>query len=212
MSLFEQVAEYLVGAAVLPPYAQRYPQTVKNIRLVPSPTNVILHADCLKKDGTYRTSSIDLNPCIGKPESGRLNPKRGYTTHLLSDPKYFRNLRLEDGGKTLKAEVVGYGDHTFNLGLHLFNHNGWLEFWVKEEDDILPDWVVNLAEAVGGDFEEYLEGPDAGETMFELAKEILGIETALDKWEDEWERKNDGWWEDVRLEGKDKKILVRRGK
>ena len=134
-------------------------QGCRNIRLEKDDIHLWLTAECRKDDGSYRTSRIDLNLCIG-PQSGvpngSLEALSGWKvvtlTHGGGKGNYngFRNFQLANDGRTFKCEKElnpGIGAilpwnwgadsdwewREFNLNEHLNNVNGVLEFWAKKD-------------------------------------------------------------------------------
>lgn len=128
-----------------------------NINFWKDGTQLWLSCECPKDDGTYRTSKIDLNLCIGPLSGGGggLEALDGYKVVTLTDGggrgnyNDFRNWQLADGGRTFKCEGEvrpglggllpwNWGNDTewewreFNLNEHLNNVNGVLEFWAQK--------------------------------------------------------------------------------
>ncbi|KAJ3039822.1 hypothetical protein HDV00_011730 [Rhizophlyctis rosea] len=193
-----------------PFYAQPYPNTCRNITLIRQANefpHLWLKAECLRTDGTYCTSFIDLNVCIGPQQGPPLKALTGYITHELVKEELFKDVALVEDGKILTCTYQGEAQR-FNLTHYLYNHDGCLEFWCPKGDDDLPNWVKVFAGAAGDDWEEEMEAPNPFEVITNNIKDVTGWQTPLDKWEDEFEEKSEKWYVGTRLEG-DK--VIRRG-
>ncbi|PWW72357.1 Cyanovirin-N [Tuber magnatum] len=84
-----------------------------------------LRADCQKLDGSWVTSELDLNTCIGN-----LNGFLAWDMHNFSDSA--EDIRLEEDGRKLTCMVRKVdGGHRERQGIHLdkiHNSNGVLSY------------------------------------------------------------------------------------
>ncbi|KAL0956954.1 hypothetical protein HGRIS_003055 [Hohenbuehelia grisea] len=157
-----------------------FTSTCRSISLKEEDGCLNLHAECRCDNGSYRWSSIDLDPCNWR---------------LVDNNGVVRGVRLE-GQATLRAECaikkgaffwerLEWHESRLNLDDYVRNTNGHLEFLHPKSESMLPEWfhtAVEIADKIANAPEDFEE---AYEQYQEEFMQSIG-ESRLEAAEKEW--------------------------